>query len=403
MLGVEGSTAVDFAIRDGMIYCYRRDSTERIRPWGPEAGAWRFPGRASWQAFTPDVRIDLIEALAAGLERTPRLPPRRKRQLEAFRFLLASWPAEAKDCVRPFSAAHWELLQLVNRGGERAVQLLRSNPALGYLVATEAAGDSGRLLGARRREIAARFGFPETEHSVRALGKAPAGCVSADLLKALRGALADDSEAGEVLAQLPRINPGLLSVVCRPELRGLVSFACLRQIGRIDPRTPHFDLVARLENLLEYARRQGRRPPRINRLADIDRLSRPAPAPNTGQQRKTPAPAPAPAPFPPPPLPESRHILAIRTRDDLRAEGRELQHCAARYARRVAEGALFFYRMLEPERATICLRRRGDGWELDAVRGPRNRRVNASTVMLIRNWLRGALHHHSPAATKPAQ
>jgi len=148
------------------------------------------------------------------------------------------------------------------------------------------------------------------------------------------------------------------------------------------------DLVARMDALLSAAQREGRRPVRINRLGDIDQLHLCAaphrPRPATARPRRREA---VPTTFPPPPLPEGRHILAIRTREDLRAEGRQMGHCAARYARSVARGALFFYRMLEPERATICLSKHGDGWDLDEVRGPNNRRVRASTRSRIVDWL----------------
>jgi len=244
------------------------------------------------------------------------------------------------------------------------------------------------LLSARRRRIAARFGFPGTELAVRLLSKIPAEWVSPELLRTLRDFLAERGPGCDALAHLPRINLAVLGVLGHQELSSPVSFECLRQISQVGPEAPHLDLAARIEALLEAARREGHRPSRIHRLSDLDRLNRrPAPQrpqPAAARPRRREA---FPKSFPPPPVPEASSILAIRTPEDLRAEGRQMGHCAARYARLVAKGALFFYRMLEPERATICLCKHGEGWRLDEVRGPNNRRVHASTLSLIADWL----------------
>jgi hypothetical protein len=317
MLGTEGLLAADFQIRDGKLYCFRKESVEMIRPWGAEAGAWRLRAGTGWQAFTPELRIARLEEVVSRYDRIPHPPARQGRRLEAYRFLLGSWPAEAKGCVRPFAGSHWVLLQLVNRGGQRAVQLLRSNPALGFLVATGesiAHREVQALLGARRRRIAARFGFPETELAVRLLGKIPADWVSPELLRALRELLIRDAPTCYGLAHLPRINLAALGVLGRPELRGLVSFECLRQICQLGPEVPHLDLVARIDALLDTAQREGWRPARIRRLRDIDqlhlRLAPQRPRPPTTMPRRPEA---VPKTVPAPRGSEGNRIQAIRT------------------------------------------------------------------------------------------
>jgi hypothetical protein len=68
-----------------------------------------------------------------------------------------------------------------------------------------------------------------------------------------------------------------------------------------------------------------------------------------------------------------------------------MQHCAGNsrfYARRIACGTLYFYRMLEPERLTIVIRPAGGGWMVEEVRGPCNRMPSDHANWLIWNWVR---------------
>jgi hypothetical protein len=71
------------------------------------------------------------------------------------------------------------LLQLVNANGAPALELLRSNPVLGYLAA---ASDAVGQIGLRRRSLAALCGSPETEHAVRLLGKVLIEWISSEFL-----------------------------------------------------------------------------------------------------------------------------------------------------------------------------------------------------------------------------
>ena len=75
MLGTEGLLAADFQIRDGKLFCFRKESLEMIRPWGAEAGAWRLRAGTGWQAFAPDLRIERLEEAASSHERIRHLPP----------------------------------------------------------------------------------------------------------------------------------------------------------------------------------------------------------------------------------------------------------------------------------------------------------------------------------------
>jgi hypothetical protein len=378
MLERESILAADYRIDGDTLYRCQANAMERIVPWGPGAGAWRLVGGA-WQPFLPQIDV-------AALEETVRRPgaaasPRWRRRVAACRLLTEQWPREVRDAVRAFPSGHWQLLQFANHGGAAALELLRSNPALAYLAALHEA--AGRL-GLRRRSLAALCGFPASEHAVRLLRKVPAAWVCGELLEQLRDAMTYERDAAAILTHLAHINSPALNVARDPQLRASLAPACLDRLGRVPASAAHCDLVARMRDLL--AAGQGLR---IGSLADLDRppAAPPAPAPPRRAGRVT-------CKFPAPPVAELAaagvRIAAIRSQADLQAESREMNHCAGRdtsYARRVARGRLYFYRMLEPERLTIAIRPAGEGWALDEVRGSRNREARAASRMLIRNWL----------------
>ena len=82
-----------------------------------------------------------------------------------------------------------------------------------------------------------------------------------------------------VLAHMSRITPAVLKVVVRPELFEQFTPAAIRQLERISPETPHFDILGRLEDLADSASRKGIVVPMIRSLRDIDVAFRPPPPP----------------------------------------------------------------------------------------------------------------------------
>ncbi len=405
MLGNESTLTVHFRIDGQTLYRYHASTVERFVPWGPEAGAWQLTA-GEWKPFNPHIDISAIEknARCSGTTRLNR------RCAAACRFLVERWPEEARDAVRGFPSAHWQLLQFVNAGGAPALELLRSNPALGYLAAT--AGAAGQV-GLRRRSLAALCGFPETEHAVRLLRKVPIAWISKEFLTQLRAAMTDERGADTVLSHLARINPIALEVARDPELRELVEADCLARLSRVSAAVSHCDLIARMRGLLAKSRRRALPPPRFRTLSDLDLLlSLPAiQAPRPVRALAVPdCPVIPPVPpplrtamqrtrglvFPEPPLPglavSGVHISAILSHSELVAEGDMMEHCAGSqksYARRVAAGRLYFYRMLRPERLTIAVRPGVSGWTVEEMKGFRNRPPLDSSRTLVASWLRG--------------
>ncbi len=91
--------------------------------------------------------------------------------------------------------------------------------------------------------------------------------------------------------------------------------------------------------------------------------------------------------FPPPPVAASQDIAPLTNANELFEEGEKQHHCCADYEEKVAERRMFFYRLLQPERATISLRRRGNNWLLDQVKLAHNADPQPETIEMVVTWL----------------
>lgn len=91
--------------------------------------------------------------------------------------------------------------------------------------------------------------------------------------------------------------------------------------------------------------------------------------------------------FPPPPIEGDTNIHPITTAEDLNEEGRLMHHCVASYSAAIMSGRSYIYRILEPQRATIELRLRGDVASIRQVSLVYNRRPDKETLNTIVKWL----------------
>lgn len=95
--------------------------------------------------------------------------------------------------------------------------------------------------------------------------------------------------------------------------------------------------------------------------------------------------------LPLPPLASPQGIEPLATSLDLLQEGREQENCIGTIAvqRRVIAGDIYCYRVTQPIRATILLRKVADGrWSVDQIKAARNKAVPAEAVWFIAPWLR---------------
>lgn len=350
-------------------------SVESIVPWGPRAGAWRHTHEAGWQPFEPHIDLAKLETTAAS---SPDPSVAR-----AAGFLLKSWPEDVRRAAACFPEDSWLLLMHANYCGQPFVDLLRSHATLALLVVHRqrfqpldrelAAWDGARaLLALRRRDIAARLGFPNAQRTVRILSRVRADALVLNTLRALRPVLADEARARR-LSFLPSLNSPVVSVLSH-HAHALLAHSCLLEIAALDTMPGLDPFLARLE--------------RIARLPNP-----PAPFPSVEaadayQRRLPPAPrSEAPRDFPPPPVPGTEDITPILSSADLTAEGETMHHCCAGYSERVHQRDAYFYRMTSPMRLTLCLHPTQRGWALEEARGRFNHLPTRQALNAVSAWL----------------
>lgn len=365
--------------------------TTRIAAW-PGLEAWsRHPGGA-WRRHSPRADFRALLALVEGPVASLPL------SLAAWRALLATVPHAVRKAVAPFPSAHWDLARLL-AVAPTAIELFDA-PAIPFLLACSrrflrAGGLAGPALAALvagpRRAILGRLGFPASKSLLRILSRVTVDALDVSRLRAFRSAVLESPDVPALLRHVERVTAPALQVVTQRALRRAVRESFVQELAAEpdDEASRHVRLLA---DALEMARQILARAPNC-----------PAALPRSGfrctRELRTAHDALAVEfaalqvrgrPFPAPPIQGTAGIEPLRTPYELAREGRLQRHCVASYARRVRKGRCYVYRILQPERATLCLVFRRGAWGVEALQGKANRPVAAATLVAIYSWLRGA-------------
>jgi hypothetical protein len=359
---------------------YRRDEEYSVfSPW-PEPMVVRRDLGGGWRHIHPALSIAPPvddPALAAYLEPIPR---------------------PVIDAIAPFAVAyHWELLAFAGRHGEPASDMLRSNPALGFMIARNAEfrrlpgsapHDIERQLlarGVRQHEALSWLGFPEAPRVRRIVRRITHDAISPRALRGIRRHIAAPA-VRERLAHVPRLTPAVVELVGR----GLIDYVSSRLVADVAdmPAGDADRLLLRIEDTVFYwplvfagepapvlhsvARAQQHHVSVCEALLhpDLRRRARPRP----GE-------------FSPPPLRGTTTIVPITTVARLDAEGLAQRHCVATYARHIREGAMYVYQVLAPTRATLSIVADDGRWRIGDLRGAANALPPRETLEAVEVWL----------------
>ena len=400
MAAVSAVPAVGYVFDEatGRLYEHAGRSVTMMLPWPGLLAFTRVGDDDNWNACLPDAPLLALRREQAGgkppavFDIVMRDTAVRRAASDAVQGFCDRIPRDVLGLVAPFADRHWHLLRWLNRAGPAAEDLCASNPALAYMVASswEFGSDRERraqqaapvmLAYRKQREILGRLGFPAREalrHITRKI--APSGITIPRVL-ALQGAVSRP-EVSKKLCHVQRIGPDVLQIAGGLAIRH-VTPSVLEEISRL-PDDPSADLARTLGDTLRMWRRVRRRehPPlfqsvrRIHEVHDtlvheVNRLglgSVCSDVPNV-------------------PVAGTATIIPITSREMLLEEGRSQHNCVASYAGRVEKRQVAIYRVLEPERATLSLARRGDRWRIDQLKGPCNRPVHGKTRAAVRAWL----------------
>ena len=426
-----------FQPETGKLFIFDDHSVSVLRGW-PVMRAWKKTcvKHPNWTGFRPSLSQleaelrdsgDKMEAyrriIEAGQLELP-LEFRYRDEANPYRSELSRWyfettPREVRDLLRPFWNSRWALMTLLVIGGSPAADLLKSCPALAFMLANNrvfhapAVSQPRRAIrtwlssGKTRRQLLAWLGFPASTGLARLLAKVPAQDLSIGLLLKLRTLLADP-RSGKLLRHQPIIDRALLAFF-EPGMREILTAKLLAELRndllenviaecfvntmpelvareRERPRRqwqkeaqPAWQLLRDTARM--FGERHPDRPmPQICDLAALrrfhDRLAEEFTAERFGKLKFT------------PPVPGNADIVPLTGYDMLLEEGRLQHNCAASYCEEVAAGRSFLYRVLSPERCTLELALRKGKWEVVQLLAACNRPPQEETKIAVAKWLK---------------
>jgi len=418
-----------FSFENGVLTVDGPMTTYRLR-WSPEPLAEELliaPDK--WTACWPDFRIlkPLVEDKPTGPESTKDA---------AFNSFREQIPAGILAAVERFESHQWPLLLMLH-AQPLALDLAASNPALAFALANnndfrrtriEAAGFQAAAYALRKqRWIQEWLGFPGSKAAEKLLRKIPVEAISLPLLRRLKYAMQSDPKTLELLGHqrvinttvlqlvtndtiLPSVSPQLLEeaadITCREGERTLgdhiLDIVTMRQDVAPGIPTQVFRSIKQVHDIhdnirIEYATHlqriaEAQEQERIRvaeeryRLAENARLTQRLSRVKNDELDNR--------PYPTPPFEGTPTITPITSYLDLQIEGQEQRNCVATYLRALKVGCIYFYRVTEPERATLLIFRGTDGcWRRSELRGYNNAKPKRETVIAVDRWL--AQYNHS--------
>ncbi len=413
----EGPLGTGVTFKDGRFYNFTAEKVAVIVSWPRPRAIERGVISLQWQPCRPGTSIFDVgkyrwavrkKAEAGEIGKKPglslcqgpdgqlALPLRpagreEEREAEAYRGLFEPIPDDVIDAIGSYSERQWQMLSLIARC-PGALDLHYSNPALAFGLASNRVFNSqsaGRplaevrsLVGSRQREALSWLGFPSTEAAVRVLKKITTSDVNIPMLLALRKGM-KSPQANKLLAHLPRVTPAVAHILGEPSLLALSSFRLLDGLSVAGQDEMSMHHLFRLRDIEEMSSRM--RPGKSAVISSIDRLSE-VYEQMVEEVNRVEREGLFQYLFPEPPFPGTKIIEPIKSPLELLQEGETQHNCAATYTERVADGKAYLYRVVAPERATVCVLRRRRKWVLSEIKASCNRPVKFETAKAVTGW-----------------
>jgi len=377
-----------------------------IRGWPDPHAVRKTQGKQTWCAFRPEFRLvypyrrkprpedrgPVQLALLRPHELRPLFISGKKSAFDAFRFSL---PRTVARALLGFQRNQWRPLAMLHAWGGPAEDLFASNPALAFYLAhfrsflpdvpvQEVPRD---IVKAKQRDITRWLGLPGSNTAVKILRKIPPESITTLRADDMRSML-EDSAAVRLLVHVPNINAGVLALVEWQRLRPAITATLLREVAA-DKRQKYTPHTARLLAHTLHLYRELHPVasfPQFRSLASLqtrhDALVLEHLRPLAGKVKLEGV------RFSRPPVPGTPDIEPIMTGEGLVAEGLTQHNCVASYARRILSRAIYIYRVLRPERATLCIARQPDGnWIEQELETSHNQPASSKTAEAVHDWL----------------
>lgn len=435
---VKGRRGAVFKPETGKLYLFDSSSVSVLQGW-PVMRAWKKTGgeHPGWAGSRPPLRQLETELRMFGERQEKYRRELEDGQLElpltfahrdeanpyvseTSRWYFETTPCEIRELLRPFWNSRWALLTMLADGGKPAADLLKSCPALAFMLANNRIFHTPAVLrprrairawfapGKPRRRLLAWLGFPSAANLPRLLAKVPPQDLTIGLMLKLR-ALLQEPHWEKLLRHQPVIDRALLAFF-EPDMLEMLTPRLLTELRSdlfenltsevllyTDPEQQERERRKLLvfwrkddqpawillrDTARMFADRHPDHPmPPVRDLAALrrlhDRLAEEfAIRHNTLVFR--------------PPVPGNADIIPLTNYAMLCEESRQQHNCAASYYDEIAAGRSFLYRVLAPERCTLELAPRGRRWAVAQLRTAFNGAPCEATVLAVARWLDAA-------------
>ncbi len=231
-----------YAFKDEKLCIFREHEVMVIHGWPNPRAVRKARGSDEWAAFDPaftlvkpyrsrrqskpaegeagQLSLELdFQAGRRPISPTASVEEQRRRAFERFRFSL---PGPVAAALEQFRIGQWGLLVMMSRH-EEALDLVRSNPVLAYLVVTHARdrrlghGQMRDLLRKKQKEILGELRLPQSPAAVKILRKVYVKALTPEHTNHLRQALRSEPTR-KALTHVSRLHSGVMDLVGKPGL-----------------------------------------------------------------------------------------------------------------------------------------------------------------------------------------
>lgn len=426
------------AFRQDKYYQFTKTTVTVMAGW-PRILAWKRSARKMpWRMYRPDCHVSSRDPMPCGeicgssgsVERGP-LCQRGEGDCIRMHDAWAQWcaliPLEIRQLVARYRKRQWHLLSLAARCGKPAIDLMHSNPALAWALASswvfrekpvrDPMRSARRLLapGKSQRDILRWLDFPDTDRARKIMRKLRVESIDVYTLFSLRSVMRIP-QGMKYLSHLPEINAGVVQLLEDSEVRPWCAMSLLLEVSAardrrleicqddgsliVEHRTSE-DRYARTARIMrdclammDYLGLDRTLVRPLRSCAEVDGWHRDL----LSQQLRAEEPAirsDARVELPDPPIPGTAEILPLTTRRCLVEEGRHMQHCVGSYGDVVARGRAYVYRVLAPERATLAIgtnpgsQNQKSRWRVLELKLAGNQEPAKTTYDAVNRWLQG--------------
>ncbi len=378
-----------------------------------------FVGFPVWKAHiaavNTDVWVDFIPDLNAA-KKTITLPKRKKRkQQDLFSDqsgssvkitsnpekiivnFINTVPEEILELTARFPDSHWALITAVKLIGNDFLLLMKSNPALAYIIV-----NLGKLnpffeyltnidllhnmIKTKRKEILRLGGLPGTNIMLKVLSKIDPLIFNIELFLSLKQIVENSDKYYEkmisVLTFAKQIDKKLINLItANHKLLEVLSNKIIFQLVE-DPL--YRSKRDKIMSMIADAEEIGLSFPVIDSLHKLDSIKEKFDERVNIKKKKLDI-------FPEPPITGNEYIIPITTNKELQSWSKRQFNCIRGYSHNIRSGKSYLYKVIyEKEEATLEIKIDKESFRKGEFKGFDNKQVSQQLKNIVKDWLKNA-------------